>query len=535
MKRTSRGQTGIITWIPGLARRFEYMMAQDVAKAKAKVEAAVKELFQLVERGAREGTAAHVVEEQLFRQLLGLGRQLYGHFLALQGTGDMGEQLTLPGGRQLPRLPKPRARALVTIFGEFRLERAVYGSREGQKVEAVPLDARLQLPESKFSYLLQNWDQLVTTEQPYSQVSRIMEMILGVAQHVDSLERMSRQMTTSAEEFSWSQPPPPAAEEGEILVESADGKGVPIRHAADAPPIRDHAHRRGPKPDRKRMATVGAVYSVDRFVRTPEQVLEALFHDPQTPRPDGLPQRPRPQHKRTYARLDDDSDELHPQPVNGQAATFGWLDQQVRSRLARRRRQPMEVVCVMDGQESLWETKTIFQPDLPTVDILDLLHVTSRLWKAAHLFHPTDLPAAEDFVREQTLRILRGQVKSVIHSLRSRATRRGLAAAARKSLAVICNYFAKNRERMRYDEYLRKGYPIASGVIEGACRHVVKDRLERTGMSWTRGGAQALLHLRAIATSDQWHEYLTYRVQHENQRLYPDHHQFPPLEIPIAA
>jgi hypothetical protein len=182
---------------------------------------------------------------------------LYGHFLALQGTGNVGEQLALPGGRQVQRLPISRARPLVTIFGEFTLQRIVYGSREGPQLEAVPLDARLQLPDSKFSYRLQSWDQLVTTEQPYGQVSRIMEMILGVSQHVDSLERMSRQLATSAEEFSWSQPPPPAAEEGQILVESADGKGVPIRHAADAPPIRDQAHRPGPKPARKRMATVG--------------------------------------------------------------------------------------------------------------------------------------------------------------------------------------------------------------------------------------------------------------------------------------
>jgi hypothetical protein len=510
------------------------MMAQDSAKAKAEVETAVKQLFQLVEQGAREGAAAHVVEEQLFRQLLGLGRQVYGHFLALHGTGDVGEQFALPDGREVQQFAKPHVRPLVTIFGEFTLERTVYGSREGQQIEAAPLDARLQLPDSKFSYLLQNWDQLVTTEQPYGQVSRIMEMILGVSQHVDSLERMSRQMATTAEEFSWSQPAPPAAEEGQILVESADGKGVPIRHAADAPPIRDHAHRRGPKPDRKRMATIGAVYSVDRFVRTPEQVLEALFHDPQQPRPDDLLQRPRPQHKRTYARLDDDPRVPRGQWVNGQAATFGWLDQQVRTRLARRRK-PVDVVCVMDGQKSLWDMKATFQPDLPTVEILDLLHVTSRLWKAAHLFHPQDLPAAEAFVCEQTLHILRGQVKSVIHSLRSRATRRGLAAAARKSLEVICNYFAKNRARMRYDEYLQKGYPIASGVIEGACRHVVKDRLERTGMSWTRGGAQALLHLRAIATSDHWDAYQTYRVEHETQRLYPYRQQLPPLEFPIAA
>lgn len=510
------------------------MFPQEMVAAKAEVESTIAQLWQLVESAARQGTAAHVVEEDLFRKLLALGRELYGWFLKLQGTGDVGERFTLPEGRQLRRLQELHRRPLLTIFGEFVLERAVYGTREGQVIEAVPLDARLQLPESKFSHLLQCWDQLLATEEPYAQVSQTMEMILGLSQHVDSLERMSRGMAASAEEFCWSQPAPPAAEEGEILVESADGKGVPIRHAADAPPIRDHEHRRGPKPDRKRMATVGAVYSVDRFVRTPQQVLEALFHDPQAARPDDLPQRPRPQHKRTYARLDDDPDLPHDQPVNGAAATFGWLDQQVHKRLATRD-MPVEIVCVMDGQPSLWELKQQFQSDLPTVEILDLLHVTPRLWKAAHLFHPGDLPAAEAFVREQTGKILQGGVKSVIHSLRSRATRRRLSAAQHRSLEVICKYFAKNRHRMRYDEYLRHGYPIASGVIEGACRHVVKDRLERTGMSWTPTGAQALLHLRAIATSQQWETYDQYRVVQETERLYPYRSYLNALEWPLAA
>jgi len=509
------------------------MIPQETTVAKAEVESTVAQLWQFIESTVQQGTAAHVVEEQLFRKLLALGRQLYARFLALQGTGDVGERFTLPEGRELRRLENFHQRSLLTIFGEFSLDRAAYGTREGQAIEAVPLDARLQLPDSKFSHLLQSWDQFLATEQPYGQVSHTMEMILGLSQHVDSLERMSRGMSASAEEFCWSQPAPPAAEEGEILVESADGKGVPIRHVADAPPIRDHEHRRGPKPDRKRMATVAAVYSVDRFVRTPEQVLEALFHDPQAARPDDLPQRPRPQHKRTYARLDDDPDLPNEQPVSGAAAAFGWLDQQVRERLATRD-TPVEAVCLMDGQPSLWELKQRFQGDLPTVEILDLLHVTSRLWKAAHLFHSGDLPAAEAFVREQADKILGGGVKSVIHSLRSRATRRGMNAAQRRSLEVICKYFAKNRKRMRYHEYLLRGYPIASGVIEGACRHVVKDRLERTGMSWTPTGAQAMLHLRAIATTNQWETYTQYRVERETARLYPYRQQINALEWGLA-
>ncbi|MGE3778134.1 MAG: hypothetical protein AB7F89_13185, partial [Pirellulaceae bacterium] len=107
------------------------------------------------------------------------------------------------------------------------------------------------------------------------------------------------------------------------------------------------------------------------------------------------------------------------------AATFGWLDEQIRARLKRRRKQ-VPVICLMDGQDSLWSMKQRMQSDLVTVDILDLLHVTSRLWTAARLFHPRDSSAAEAFVREQAGRILHGQVTTVIHSLRARATRRGL-------------------------------------------------------------------------------------------------------------
>ena len=110
-----------------------------------------------------------------------------------------------------------------------------------------------------------------------------------------------------------------------------------------------------------------------------------------------------------------------------------------------------------------------------------------------------------------------------------------MSAVGHRSLEVICNYFAKNRDRMRYDDYLRRGYPIASGVIEGACRHVVKDRLERTGMSWTPTGAQALLHLRAIATSNQWDTYHQYRVETETERLYPYRSQLNALVWPLAA
>lgn len=507
------------------------MIAQEPVADKVEVAERVAELQQFVETAARDGVAAHEVEEGLFRRVLGLGRQMLGEFFERQGTGDLGEQILTPDGEVLFRQPELHEREYTTIFGKFTLWRIVYSARSHQEL-VVPLDARLQLPDCKFSHLLQSWDQLVCAEQPYQQVSRVFETIFQLRQHTDSLERMSRRLSPDAESFCWSRPVPPAREEGEILVESADGKGVPIRRAADSRRIDEHQKRPGPKPDRKRIATVGAVYSVDRFVRTPDEVLEALFCDPDAPRSDDASQRPRPQHKWTYARLDDDP--KNPEPVKGQAATFGWLDEQLRARL-KRRRTPVPVVCLMDGQESLWSMKQQTQSDLATVDILDLLHVTPRLWEAAKLFHPQEESLAEAFVREQVERVLHGHVKTVIHSLRARATRRGLSKEKKAKLSVICGYFETNAARMRYDEYLRQGYPIASGVIEGACRHIVKDRLERTGMSWTRAGAQAMLNLRAIWTCDQWDEFQKYRIDLENERLYPFREMLQTIEWPLAA
>ena len=505
------------------------MIAQEKSLANMEsLSVAAQELQRFVEDAACQGSAAHEVEREVFRRVLDIGRTAMQHFFEIQGSGDLGATVTLTNGQVVRRLNELHTRDYVSIFGPFQLERTVYGSRDGQRIDFVPLDVRLELPESKFSYVLQDWDQMIVTEQPYLQVSQSLEHILGLKQHVDSLERMSRKMSDAADMFCWSLEAPPAEDEGTILVESADGKGVPIRRAADTPVVHDHQHRRGPKPDRKRMATVAAVYSVDRFERTPEQVVEALFRRPDEDSAT-INKRPRPRHKRVYACLsheDADGDS-----IDGQVAAFSWMDQQARERLPN----VQEMVSIMDGQESLWDRRVELQDDLATVEILDLLHVTSRLWQTAHLFHTSGSPEAEAFVRQRVGHILHGRVDSVVRGLRRMGSLRGLNASKKKTLATICGYFSKNRDRMRYDKYLQNGYPIASGVIEGACRHVVKDRLERTGMTWTKIGAQAVLNLRSIAVSGYWNEFQHQWVQTETERLYPHRNALVDYEWAITA
>jgi hypothetical protein len=111
----------------------------------------------------------------------------------------------------LRRLPRLHRRPYQSIFGLFELERVVYGTREGQRIEHVPLDARLGLPAGKFSYLLQDWDQGLAVESPYQQFNGVLQRMLGLEQSVASLEQMTRTMAEAVEGFWAEQTPVPAA------------------------------------------------------------------------------------------------------------------------------------------------------------------------------------------------------------------------------------------------------------------------------------------------------------------------------------
>jgi hypothetical protein len=484
------------------------MTQQPVPLKTDSVQQQLDQLVAFVGTALHNHEPLHVLEQGLWTRLLQLGHQLLAQVFAQQGCGDVGDSVRLPDGRDVDRLPNLHERRYVSIFGEFRLQRAVYGSREGQKIDWVPLDNRLQLPASPFSYVLQDWDQALCAEQAFGQVNATIARMLQLKQSVDSLEHMNQDMAQQATPFRLHRPLPPAAAEGELFVVSADGKGVVLRRNAEDPAPKAY-RTKGDKASQKRMATVGTVYSVDRYVRTPEQVVAALFRD--GPRPEA--DRPRPQHKQVWASL--------PQadvPVSGMEAVFLWLLWELSRRNPGRIK---EVIYLSDGQEALWDAQEQYLGGRCHVGILDLLHVTPRLWKAAHVFHLEKSAAAEAFVRERLLRVLRGEVASVIQGLRVMGGRRALTAAKRKTLREVCNYLDKNQERMRYDQYLAAGYPIASGVIEGACRHLVKDRMERAGMHWTIPGAQAMLEVRSVYVSGQWEEYQAYRIEQEAQRLYP--------------
>jgi hypothetical protein len=275
------------------------------------------------------------------------------------------------------------------------------------------------------------------------------------------------------------------------------------------------------------MAVIGAIYSVNRYIRTPSQMTATLFRDVRSPE-EPLVKRPVPVGKHVWGRLSQSPSGSLDEPMK---AIFSWLGDELNRRTVGVD-QP-EVVCLMDGQESLWTAcqEHLGRPNV--VEILDILHVAPRLWQAAHLFHREASDEARAFVRERLQQILEGRVRQVVRSFQQLG--RKLSSGRRKKLQTIWRYLWKNASRMQYDVYLEKGYPIASGVIEGACRHYVRDRMERAGMRWTKEGAQAMLDVRSEYVNGDWKGFQKFRIERETKRLYPHHKLFESAEWPIVA
>jgi hypothetical protein len=480
------------------------MMATEQAILKAWGQ--FDEIVDLVRQAAERGERVDVVERDLMHNLLALGHSLLTVYVAQQGDGDSGPEITTAEGTTARRLPEPHDRRYVSIFGELTIRRVVYGSREGQRIERVPLDEWLGLPAGDFSYVLEDWAQRLCLKESFAEAGQSLEMLLGLRLGRRTLEHMNRAVAEYAPAFQATPEAPPAEEEGPILVVTADGKGVPMRRESVSGPKPHHRRTKGEKANKKQMACVGAVYSIEPFVRTAEDLLDEVLRHRKAER------RPRPRHKHVWAEMTHDVDGV---PITAKEAVFCQLCDEL---AARNVDDARPVVCLLDGERALWEAQKVYFPE--AVGILDLFHVLERLWAVAHCFHREGSVAAGEFVEHRLRDLLQGRVGSVIAGLKRRLRSGELKGERRRVIRSAVEYLANNREHMRYEEYLAAGYPIGSGVAEGACRHLVKDRMEQTGMRWTVEGARSMLQVRALYLNGQWEQFLELRIEGEQTRLY---------------
>ena len=270
-----------------------YSTPEQTSCAQA-VDRSLTTFWTLVERlrsAADERRPIHRVEEAIFRDLLAMGLDLLRAFLALSGDGDAGPHLTVRGEgpddppRVLPRLDPPRRRPYLSIFGAVEIERIGYGH---DRLEAAPLDARLHLPRRQYSYLFQQWLGVFVVDDAHAEAIKKLATILGLEVSVKASEDLNREQGSDVELFQDHLPTPEATQEGPILVVTADCKGVPLVRKALPPeeatesPLPASANRRrgkGEKANKKKMAAVGAVYTIDPFVRTADEVIDEVMRE----------------------------------------------------------------------------------------------------------------------------------------------------------------------------------------------------------------------------------------------------------------
>ena len=492
---------------------FATLPSAPFAQAEAQFAALVSHL-QSAEAQAMTHSELERELEQQGRELL---RTLLQAHLETRSPGAASEPVRDAEGQERT-LQRLHERRLATVFGEVDVRRLGYGAAGADSLH--PLDGELNLPQERYSHELRRRAAEQVAKGSYDEAVATLAGTTGTAVPKRQLEELVERAAQDFDAFYAQQSTGPEAA-GSLLVLSFDGKGVVMRHQDLRPATRKEAERRqhklsrrlskGEKRHAKRMATVAAVYTVAPFVRTPEEVAGTLapVHAP-APR-----KRPRPEAKRVWASLEKD-----PEQVIEEAFA------EAHKRDPEHRKQ---WVVLVDGAEQplrlLAQLQRRHKVELTIV--LDLIHVVEYLWQAAFVFCPEGSRELDDWVSRRLLNVLQGYASSVAAGIRRSATLRHLSTAQREAADRCADYLLNYAPYLRYDDYLAAGLPIATGVIEGACRHLVKDRMELTGARWSLAGAEAVLRLRALRSSGHFDDYWRFHEAQEHQRnhaaLYADH------------
>lgn len=440
-----------------------------------------------------------------------LGRILLQAHLDTRSPGEASGPVRDSQGRERTE-KREHSRTLATVFGAVEVHRVGYGAEGLDSLH--PLDAELNLPPERYSHELRrrtaeeaakaSFDEAVAsigrntgTKIPKRQLEQL------VARAAEDFDAFYVQRTIRA---------PPGGDEGSLMVLSFDGKGVVMRLEDLREVTRKAALKRkrklnkrlskGEKRNAKRMATVATVYTVEPFVRTPEQVAGELapIHKRDKSK------RPRAKNKRVWASLEKEPEEV--------------MEEAFQEALRRDPAAEKRWVALVDGDETQLRILNQLQPEhgLSLTVVLDVIHVAEYLWKAALVFNAEGSVELEDWVAERLLQVVRGRCSHVAAGIRRSATLRGLGPDKRKAADACADYLLKYAPYLRYDEYLAAGFPIATGVIEGACRHLVKDRMELTGARWSLAGAEAVLRLRALRASGDFDDYWHFHEAREYER-----------------
>jgi hypothetical protein len=439
---------------------------------------------------------AYTVELTLFRRVLALGAALLRLFFLTRAAERPAAPILAATGQPLPYHDR-RPIHYTSVFGSLVFARHYFYAADTAGI--CPLDADLSLPPCCYSDLLREWAADGISDGAYRASSTTIERILGLTLGSQALETIAQLDARDVAAFyDQALEVAPAVLSATVLVAQADGKGIPmVQPSGEATAVR---LGKGQKRTKKKEAIVTALYSIAPYVRTPQEVLAALLHERDR---DAADARPHPVRKELRASLD------------GKEAACGKLAERA---ALREGCQITARVALTDGAEPLQEQMLSHLPTYTLV--LDIIHASEYLWESANAVLGETNPARIAWVRQYLELLLEGRTDAVIAALEQAERAPSATATQVQVLRKTIGYYQRNRPYMRYDHYLAQGWPIGTGVVEGACRHLVKDRMEQAGMRWTKAGAQAVLDLRAVRLSGDWDAYWQFHRHKQHERLY---------------
>lgn len=476
-------------------------MRADLKQMKTDIRAEFEAVIDFVTNEQAQVATADQIERGLFTLLLSLGAKLLLLFFQMRTQACDRERITRVDGQELPYHDEQK-RTYFSVFGLIPVWRPYFYKKGGGG--ETPLDAELSLGSDRYSDLVRDLTEYLAVYVPsYGKGMEILGRIFNFELSTRVVQTLVSEDGGDVEAYYEQKPPPAPDQEAEILVAQADGKGIPLvlEEVAETPVRLGKGQKRG----RKKEAIVTSAYTIAVAPRTPYQVVDNLLHPNKTAAKAKSQNStwPQPQHKHVWATLE------------GKDKALTRLAQHVEARQGQHIRHK---IALTDGDPAL---QARVEAQLPGFSlILDFIHPYEDLWEVGTCLLGETNPQRAQWVAAQSLLMLSSHTEQVIADLRRLAQTPGCAKTHQEKLLKTANYFERNLPYMDYKTYLANGWSIASGVIEGACRHFVKDRFELSGMRWTQAGAEQLLRLRAIAENEDWDAYHLYRQRQRHQRLY---------------
>jgi len=482
----------------------------------------LNQLLEEVEGFGSGMVSADLIERHVLKGVLEMGKKLLSYSIKIRH-----EELEEDG---LPEKKSAKNKGLLyrpygSIFGDIEVLCRKYHLPE--KGSYYPLWDSLQLPAIKYSYVLQDWLGQNSTELDYRESVGMLNEILGLNLNGTQSKSQSNFLGSQVKAYYEAKTAVAVETDSYICVEW-DGKGVPLIKPLDSKDVEEPTSRssvvgrlkRGEKRGVKKTATVSVVSDFVPKKRTKDSIIRGLFKSPLT-----VLERAEKEKKSAleivHTKRAKWHENIHRRAfMCGQQKSIDYGVLLAKDRIQNSPSKNIGIVALVDGGIGL-ENNIVAAFERENMShqlehiILDIVHVSEYVWKAGNAILGEKSSLRTNWVKGVLTDLLDGKVGQVIEELKRNYDKTTLSDSPKKLLQKTITYFTNHQHKMDYKTYLEKGLPVSTALVESSCGHLVKDRMERSGMRWSLQGAQNMMDVRAVKKNGDWTDFMEF-VQHQN-------------------